>query len=222
MPRTSILCGALVLATYVPVLDWAQQKTADDTKEVRFMSSPSGAQIEVNGSIACTTPCSVFFPKHYFQPSGTVRLQHESTPITIRFLKDGYVPKVFELTTGPLGPKKYNSYLIITVNVSARLDVAPSPTPAQERPAVESPAIAATQPKPAPTDELTPQQWFERGFSRQNNGDLDGALHDYDEACQSGNYLRIWPGCRKLNANGRALFANPAPSKRLVESACNH
>jgi hypothetical protein len=51
MPRTSILCGALVLATYVPVLDWAQQKTADDTKEVRFMSSPSGAPQEVVESL---------------------------------------------------------------------------------------------------------------------------------------------------------------------------
>ena len=32
--------------------------------------------------------------------------------------------------------------------------------------------------------------------------------HNFDQRCQSGNYLRIWAGSRELNANRRALFAN--------------
>src|ERR1700732_3693448 len=35
-----------------------------------------------------------------------------------------------------------------------------------------------------------------------------GSLQRRVQMCQSGNYLRIRAGCRELNANRRALFAN--------------
>ncbi len=40
--------------------------------------------------------------------------------------------------------------------------------------------------------------------------------------CQFGNYLRIRPGNRKLNANGRALFANGSPLQAIGAKRWNY
>ena len=40
--------------------------------------------------------------------------------------------------------------------------------------------------------------------------------------CQFGNYLRIWPGCRKLNANDRALFASGSSLQAIGAARWNH
>ena len=40
--------------------------------------------------------------------------------------------------------------------------------------------------------------------------------------CQFGNYLRMWPGCRKLNANDRALFASGSSLQATGAARWNH
>src|ERR1700752_174787 len=71
-------------------------------RKISFESIPSGAEVEVNGSIACTTPCSIDVPDHYFGAKRTVFSEHGVTPITVRLLKDGYTAKTVDVTTGPL------------------------------------------------------------------------------------------------------------------------
>jgi serine protease Do len=97
-------------------------------KKVSFVTIPPGAEVEVNGSIACTTPCSVDVPDYYFGAKHTVFSKHAVAPITVRLLKDGYAPKTVELTTGPLhwtnlnGVHVYDYYLVTSTSYTIRLD----------------------------------------------------------------------------------------------------
>jgi S1-C subfamily serine protease len=97
-------------------------------KGVNFQSIPSGAQVEVNGSVTCTTPCSINVPNYYFGAKHTAFSKHSEAPITVRLVKDGYLPKAIEITTGPLhwrnlnGVHLYDYYVVNTTDYNVRLD----------------------------------------------------------------------------------------------------
>src|ERR1700683_5497287 len=71
-------------------------------KKGSFVTIPPGAEVEVNGSVACTTPCSIDVPDYYFGSKHTAFSKHGITPITVRLLKNGYASRTVEVTTGPL------------------------------------------------------------------------------------------------------------------------
>jgi serine protease Do len=109
----------------VPIFAWLS--FAGD-KEVRFETIPAGAEVEVNGSIVCTTPCSIKVPSYYFGNKHTAFSKHGDAPIVVRLLKDGYVPKTIQLTTGPLhwknlnGENLYDYYVVSSTEFNVRLD----------------------------------------------------------------------------------------------------
>jgi len=97
-------------------------------KAVKFETIPSGAQVEVNGSIVCVTPCSIKVPGYYFGNKHTAFSKHGEAPITIRLLKEGCVPKTIQITTGPIhwknlyGNNLYDYYVVTSVEFNVRLD----------------------------------------------------------------------------------------------------
>jgi len=97
-------------------------------KKVSFVTIPPGAEVEVNGSIACITPCSIDVSDAYFGAKHTVFSKHAETPITVRLLKEGYAPKTVDLTTGPMhwrnlnGVNVYDYYLVTSTSFTIRLD----------------------------------------------------------------------------------------------------
>jgi len=56
-------------------------------KKVSFVTIPPGAEVEVNGSIACITPCSIDVSDAYFGAKHTVFSKHAETPITVDVYK---------------------------------------------------------------------------------------------------------------------------------------
>jgi len=97
-------------------------------KKVSFVTIPPGAELEVNGSVTCTTPCSIDVPDYYFGSKHTAFSKHGITPITVRLLKEGYAPKTVEVTTGPIhwknleGNNLYDYYLVNSTNFTIRLE----------------------------------------------------------------------------------------------------
>src|SRR5580692_7363075 len=71
-------------------------------KSVQVATIPAGAQVEVNGSVTCTTPCSIKVPGYYFGKKRTAFSTHGIEPIRVRLTKDGYAPKTVDLTIGPI------------------------------------------------------------------------------------------------------------------------
>jgi S1-C subfamily serine protease len=69
-------------------------------KAVQLETIPSGAQVELNGSVVCArTPCSIKVPSYYSGRKHTAFSAHADQPLRVRFSKEGYVPKAIELTT---------------------------------------------------------------------------------------------------------------------------
>src|SRR5664279_2171289 len=103
---------ALLLVFLMPVVATA------GTKEVRIETVPPGAQVEENGSLVCTTPCSLKVPGYYFGAKHTAFSGHGIEPIRLRITKQGFVSKTFDITTGPIhwtnlnGVHLYDYYLI--------------------------------------------------------------------------------------------------------------
>lgn len=97
-------------------------------KKVIIDSTPAGAQVDVNGSITCTTPCTLNVPSAYFGVKHTAFGSHMDQPLSIRLLKDGYVPKDVSLTSGPHvwrsldGTNTFEYYLIDSDHFNFRLD----------------------------------------------------------------------------------------------------
>ena len=123
-------------------------------KAVRFTTEPSGAQVEVNGSITCTTPCSIKVPGYYFGSHHTAFSKHGEVPITVRLLKEGYIPKTLPITTGPIhwknlyGDNLYDYYVANSTEYNVRLDSAKEFfNPNESRPEVER---VAAPPLPQP------------------------------------------------------------------------
>jgi hypothetical protein len=87
-------------------------------KQVSFETIPPGAEVEVNGSIVCTTPCAINVPSYYFGAKRTAFARHGETPITVRLTRAGYLTKTIEITTGPIhwhnlnGVNVYDYYLV--------------------------------------------------------------------------------------------------------------
>ncbi len=97
-------------------------------KDVMIESTPAGAQVDVNGSITCTTPCTLTVSGGYFGAKHTIFSSHVDRPLSIRLLKEGYVPKDVLLTSGPHvwtslnGQNSFEYYLMISDHFNFRLD----------------------------------------------------------------------------------------------------
>ena len=121
-------------------------------KQVSFVTIPPGAEVEVNGSIVCTTPCSIDVSDAYFGAKHTAFSKHAESPITVRLLKAGYSPKTIDLTTGPHqwvnlnGVHVYDYYLIASISYKVRLD--PTST-FFAKPEYRPATVAAAPPLPA-------------------------------------------------------------------------
>jgi serine protease Do len=123
-------------------------------KSVQLETIPAGAQVEVNGSVTCTTPCSIKVPGYYFGKKRTAFSSHGIAPIRVRLTKDGYVPKTVELTTGPLqwknlyGNNLYDYYLMSSERFNFQLDAAQEFIPTNTTsPTVVSASLASPLPE---------------------------------------------------------------------------
>lgn len=104
-------------------------------KSVALETVPAGAQVEVNGSVSCITPCSIKVPRYYFGKKHTAVSSHGIEPIRVRLTKNGYVPRTIELTTGPIhwrnsdGNNLYDYYLMTSEYFKFQLDAVQEFTP---------------------------------------------------------------------------------------------
>lgn len=133
MSRAHLLCvfAILLLAS----------RASAGTKDVKVETIPAGAQVEVNGSLICTTPCTLKVPTAYFGKKRTAFSTHSEIPIRLRITKTGFVPKNFEITSGPFhwrnlyGNNLYDFYLVTSAQYTIRLDAVQDfvgePQPAQ-------------------------------------------------------------------------------------------
>ena len=88
-------------------------------------SSPPGAAVEINGSVAGTTPYKTEFPGGYFHKTHTVfgaRLDHS---MVVRVSKDGYLTEQLTLTQGPfewvaVNGRHHGNYFLLK---SGRFDI---------------------------------------------------------------------------------------------------
>ncbi len=141
----------------------------------------------MNGSVTCTTPCSIEVPANYFGKKHTALSSHGVEPIRVRLTKEGYTPRSVELTNGPIhwsslnGAKSYDYYLIDSERFTFQLDavagapvVAPPPEPkASELPS--SPAIVLASPSgvsPNQTVESNESPLVIRGVATDRTGIL--------------------------------------------------
>ena len=120
-------------------------------KAVNFTTEPPGAQVEVNGSIICSTPCAIRVPSYYFGTHYSAFSKHGEVPITVRLLRENYLPKTLEITTGPIhwknlyGNNLYDYYVVSSTQYNVRLDSAQEFFPANEsRPTVQQVGIPAS------------------------------------------------------------------------------
>src|ERR1700721_1825885 len=108
-------------------LFWPKPSHAGE-KSVTIESTPSGAQVDVNGSITCTTPCTLSVSGAYFGSKHTVWSSRIDQPLSIRLLKEGFVPKDVVLTAGPHvwrsidGQNSFEYYLMSSDHFNFRLE----------------------------------------------------------------------------------------------------
>jgi serine protease Do len=118
----------LVLVAMAAGLFMTCQAAHAGDKKLLIESTPTGAQVDVNGSITCTTPCTLNVSGAYFGAKHTVFSSRVDQPLSIRLLKDGYLPKSILLTSGPHVWKSFNGqnsfeyYLIDSDHFNFRLD----------------------------------------------------------------------------------------------------
>jgi S1-C subfamily serine protease len=118
-------------------------------KKITFETTPPGAEVEVNGSIRCTTPCSIDVPSYYFGAKRTAFSKHADAPIVVRLLKDGYAPKTIQVTNGPIhwknlyGNNLYDYYEITTTDFNIRLDPVEKFFTSPPSPAISAQPVAA-------------------------------------------------------------------------------
>jgi hypothetical protein len=156
-------------------------------KWVLIETIPTGAQVEVNDSVTCITPCSIKVPAYYFGTKHTAVSSHGVEPIRVRLTKKGSAPKSVELTSGPIhwsslsGVGGYDYYMISSQHFTFRLDavgappiVAPSPEPKISAPA-SSTAIVVASPSgvsPNQTVEFNESPLVIRGVATDGTGIL--------------------------------------------------
>ena len=116
---------AIILATLVSA--FSPHCFARD-KEVKFETVPSGAQVELDGSIVCTTPCSIHLPSYYFKFKSSAFSNHVKTPLNVRFLRQNCAPKAVTITEGPItfvngyGIPIYKYYIVTSAEFKVQLD----------------------------------------------------------------------------------------------------
>ncbi len=98
----ALACLSSRLAVLFPALLSFANLVVANEKSVQLETVPPGAQVEMNGNVVCTTPCSINVDGSYFGKKHTVFGSHAEEPIRVRLTKEGYVPKDAELTTGPI------------------------------------------------------------------------------------------------------------------------
>jgi serine protease Do len=98
-------------------------------KALRIETIPSGAQVELNGSVVCgATPCTINVPDFYFGRKHTAFSAHAVQPLRARLTKEGYLPKATELSVGPIHLKNlkneflFDYYLLTTDRFVIQLD----------------------------------------------------------------------------------------------------
>ena len=69
-----------VILSVASVVLCSLQAFAGD-KSVQLETIPAGAQVEVNGSVTCITPCSIKVPGYYFGKKRTAFSSHGIEPI---------------------------------------------------------------------------------------------------------------------------------------------
>jgi hypothetical protein len=170
-PRLWALCAVSIALSFNSLCAVASDKS------VLIETIPAGAQVEVNGSVTCTTPCSIEVPANYFGKKHTALSSHGVEPIRVRLTKEGYTPRSVELN----GAKSYDYYLIDSERFTFQLDavagapvVAPPPEPkASELPS--SPAIVLASPSgvsPNQTVESNESPLVIRGVATDRTGIL--------------------------------------------------
>ncbi len=120
--KLSVLLGLVVTFSFNCVQVFAGDKL------VQLETIPPGAQVEVNGSVTCVTPCSLKVPGYYFGKKRTAFSSHGIAPIRARLTREGYVPKTVELTIGPIqwknlyGNNLFDYYLMSSDRFNFQLD----------------------------------------------------------------------------------------------------
>ena len=123
MQRLRSTLSAFILCSF-----FAPCLMAHASKKVLINSVPEGAQVEVNGSLTCTTPCTIQVDSAYFGAKFTVFGKRLEKPFTIHLTKEGFVPKDVPLTTGPhllesLNGQTHSQYYYFETNhFNIRLD----------------------------------------------------------------------------------------------------
>ena len=90
---------AIILTTLIAI--FSPQCFAGD-KEVKFETIPSGAQVELDGSIVCTTPCSIHLPSYYFGYKTIAFSKHSKAPHQRPPSEGDCAPKTVTITAGPI------------------------------------------------------------------------------------------------------------------------
>jgi len=97
-------------------------------RQIYIESTPSGAQVDVNGTITCTTPCTLNVSHAYFGAKHTAFSSRVDQPLSVRLFKDSYLPKSVTLTSGPHvwrsinGENSFEYYSLDTDHFNFRLD----------------------------------------------------------------------------------------------------
>ena len=115
--RRHCLCASLALLAFLPLAPRTHAETLTIT------SSPPGATIEINGSVAGTTPYKTDFPGGYFHKTHTAfssRLEHA---MMARVSKDGYLAQQVTLTEGPfewvaINGRQHGNYFLLKSSTS--------------------------------------------------------------------------------------------------------
>jgi serine protease Do len=124
-------------------------------KFVNLETIPSGATVEVNGSVTCTTPCQLKVAGYYFGAKRTAFSRHGIEPIIVRFTKDGYLPRQVNITAGPIrwtslnGVNAFEYYIVRQESFNIQLEAekkffpAPVTPPATSLPEIRSASVVS-------------------------------------------------------------------------------
>jgi hypothetical protein len=139
-------------------------------KSVSIESNPSGAQVEVNGRVTCTTPCSISVPSYYFGKKHTAMSAHGTEPIHLRLSKEGYAPKTVDITTGPIhwaslnGVNSYDYYVIESERFTFQLEASGAGPGVEPETKISAPASATAIVMASPSG-ASPNQTVENNES---------------------------------------------------------
>jgi len=98
-------------------------------EKLTITSAPSGATVEINGVVVCTTPCHLKYPAGYFHKTHTVFGTRLEAPMVLRVYKDGFTSKEMKLSEGPyewvdLKGRNHGHYWLLKANeVQLNLEV---------------------------------------------------------------------------------------------------